>query len=80
MTKSGKQFVCMFFYFGWVVVIYRIDTHKEEGERHMWATPLMRKKHAEHSFHTAITNLISCRLREGYTIKDVNIIKSKAQI
>ena len=61
------------------VEIYRIDAYQDikEGEKYMWATPLMRKKHTELPLHTTITNLISCRLREGYTIKDVNIGKSK---
>ncbi len=47
------------------------DWTETEGEKYVW----MIKKHTERVVHTAVTNLISCRLREGYTVKDV-IIKS----
>ncbi len=48
-----------------------------EDEKRMWATPLMKKKHAERNLHTALANLISCRLREGYTIREVAITKGR---
>ena len=40
---------------------------------HMWKTPLMRIKHLEKTLSTCIFNVISLRLREGYTIKDITI-------
>ena len=50
-----------------------------EGRMRMWATPLMRKKHIEKNYKTGIAHLVVCRLREGYTIRDVSITKGKRE-
>ena len=42
---------------------------------HMAPNPIMHKKHGERNLQTPISNLISCRLREGYTIQDVHLTK-----
>ena len=39
----------------------------------MWKSPLMRIKHLEKTLSTCIFNVISLRLREGFTIKDISI-------
>ena len=39
--------------------------------------PLQRKKHASETLSTGLANVLSVRLREGYTIKDACLIKSK---
>ncbi|XP_070564104.1 KICSTOR complex protein SZT2-like isoform X4 [Ptychodera flava] len=44
------------------------------------AIPMIRKKHSETNLHTAIANVLSLRLREGYTIKDVALTKSETQL
>jgi len=41
----------------------------------MAPNPIMHKKHVERNLQTPISNLISCRLREGYTIQDVHLTK-----
>ncbi|KAI0211904.1 KICSTOR complex protein SZT2 [Lamellibrachia satsuma] len=48
----------------------------------LWTSlnPIMHKKHVERNLHTSISNLISCRLREGYTIQDVHLTKGDSQI
>ncbi|XP_063962374.1 KICSTOR complex protein SZT2-like isoform X2 [Lytechinus pictus] len=38
--------------------------------------PLIRKKHTNYRLHTELGNVLSIRLREGYTIKDACITKS----
>ena len=52
---------------------FRVQNFGEN--KHLWVTPLMKKKHTECNLHTGISHLISCRLREGYTIKYVAITK-----
>lgn len=42
--------------------------------------PIMRKKHKESNLHTTISGVLSLRLREGYTIREVNLIKGESQI
>ncbi|XP_022100207.1 KICSTOR complex protein SZT2-like isoform X2 [Acanthaster planci] len=42
--------------------------------------PLIRKKHRDYKLHTSLANVLSVRLREGYTIKDVALTKNDKQI
>ena len=42
--------------------------------------PLITKKHMDVTLHTSLSNVLSVRLREGYTIKDVHITKNETQI
>ncbi|XP_071800440.1 KICSTOR complex protein SZT2-like isoform X4 [Asterias amurensis] len=42
--------------------------------------PLIRKKHRDYKLHTCLANVLSVRLREGYTIKDVALTKNDKQI
>ncbi|XP_077980912.1 KICSTOR complex protein SZT2-like isoform X2 [Glandiceps talaboti] len=49
-------------------------------EHGMCRIPMIRKKHAEDNFQTSIFNILSLRLREGYTIKDVALTKSDSQL
>ena len=39
--------------------------------------PLLKKKDLEKTLSTSLISVLSCRLREGYTIKDVKFNKGK---
>ena len=41
---------------------------------------LVRKKETELNLNTSLHAVLSCRLREGYTIKKVSIIKDQIQV
>ncbi|XP_064625448.1 KICSTOR complex protein SZT2-like [Lineus longissimus] len=59
-------------------------THRTQtlpgGGKQICDTPLLRKKHIEYNYNVSIFNLMSVRLREGYTIKDVNVGKGETQL
>ena len=42
--------------------------------------PFLKTKHTDRNLHTHISNLVSCRLREGYTLKQVNLLKGKVHL
>ncbi|XP_071952903.1 KICSTOR complex protein SZT2-like isoform X2 [Antedon mediterranea] len=46
----------------------------------MCVIPLMKKRHQEKTLHTDIMHVMSLRLREGFTIKDVTFSKNEKQI
>ncbi|CAH1251154.1 Hypp9011 [Branchiostoma lanceolatum] len=50
------------------------------NEKAMSACPIMRKKHSENTLQVSIFNVLAVRLREGYTIKEVNMTKNDTQI
>ncbi|XP_078662696.1 KICSTOR complex protein SZT2-like [Branchiostoma floridae x Branchiostoma belcheri] len=50
------------------------------NEKAMSACPIMRKKHSETTLQVSIFNVLAVRLREGYTIKEVNMTKNDTQI
>jgi hypothetical protein len=43
-------------------------------------TPLMKKKFAERTMKTALAQVVACRLREGYAIRDLQLPKSCNQL
>ncbi|XP_078074903.1 SZT2 subunit of KICSTOR complex isoform X3 [Mustelus asterias] len=44
------------------------------------ALAMRRKKHAENEVHADLTSVVSVRLREGYTVKELNITKGGTQL
>ena len=50
------------------------------GRQQICDSPLLRKKHSEYTHSTSLFSLLSVRLREGYTIKEVTLLKSDTQI
>ncbi|GAB1605816.1 Hypothetical predicted protein [Argonauta hians] len=57
----------------------RLLTHPVTNQE-INVAPMVRKKHKEISLVTTISGVLSLRLREGYTIKEVNLIKGETQI
>ena len=57
-----------------LLVFPRIPTFLTD-ERRKKATPMTNKKHQDKTLNTSIHNLISCRLREGYIIKEIALTK-----
>ena len=49
-------------------------------ENQLAKTPLMKKKFADKIMQTALPQLVACRLREGYAIRDVLLTKSGSQL
>ena len=47
--------------------------------KQFWATPLLKKKERDINLQTPLSSLLSCRLREGYTIKDVKFNKGESE-
>ena len=43
-------------------------------------TELMRKKERETQLHTSLNAVLSCRLREGYAIKEVAIVADQIEV
>ncbi|CAI9736159.1 Hypothetical predicted protein [Octopus vulgaris] len=57
----------------------RLLTHPVTNQE-INVAPMVRKKHKEVNLQTTISGVLSLRLREGYTIKEVNLIKGESQI
>ncbi|XP_069795103.1 KICSTOR complex protein SZT2 isoform X3 [Narcine bancroftii] len=64
---------------------YCVSQHKLFNEHLVSASSnpalaLRRKKHAENEVHADLTSVVSVRLREGYTVKELNITKGGTQL
>lgn len=47
------------------------------NEELRWSTPLVKRKHVEKNLPTPISAVIACRLREGYTIREIVFSKGE---
>ncbi|XP_032884732.1 KICSTOR complex protein SZT2 isoform X1 [Amblyraja radiata] len=64
---------------------YCVSQHKLFNEHLVSASSnpalaMRRKKHAEHEVHADLVSVVSVRLREGYTVKELNITKAGTQL
>ncbi|XP_072918888.1 KICSTOR complex protein SZT2 isoform X4 [Hemitrygon akajei] len=64
---------------------YCVSQHKLFNEHLVSASSnpalaMRRKKHAENEVHADLTSVVSVRLREGYTVKELNITKAGTQL
>ncbi|XP_067893001.1 KICSTOR complex protein SZT2-like [Heterodontus francisci] len=64
---------------------YCVSQHKLFNEHLVSASSnpalaMRRKKHAENEVHADLTSVVSVRLREGYTVKELNITKGGTQL
>ncbi|XP_013407252.1 KICSTOR complex protein SZT2 isoform X2 [Lingula anatina] len=65
---------------GWEDVNFGVRKPLTLGNHSVWESPPMRKKHMEKNLHANILDVISVRLREGFTIKNVAITRGESQI
>lgn len=55
-----------------LIILFR-ELSPELSFSHLWSMPFMQKKFSDCILHSPLSAVVACRLRDGYSIRDVNI-------